>query len=453
LSERFVYDGYFRDEVPLKSSEFEETVFSPPASGTPTGHFKEFVPERKTGDPLKDLPSLGYLFDPFDPGKPQTSPFEAAQTLSEKIYAFKDLDLRDENIINTIEKAEKKASRLLEAANKKAMSLEEEARSKLTGLSEEMKAAAVTEAEELVTSAKTQAEQIVVQAKESIGNLDQMREELTRLKAEAAERLAELNEGKAKAAAAEKELAEMRKSLAEEKRKASEEAKKVYDEAKKQGLADGLTEGRARGETEGLSQGAAAGHKEVTVKAAGLIKVLEKINNLWPELWKANGAFMVQLAVEAVEAIVNKEIQDGRGLAAGAFKACLDYLQKAHEVVFKVCPADLQELEEARALLREQVDGLLNISFQPDSALGPGDLIMEADVGRLDATVKNRREKVMAVLRESLAQGSLADPPEAEAESPAQTAGPSEAQEDLAFQPASNLQDQVPPAPPVQSAT
>jgi hypothetical protein len=70
-------------------------------------------------------------------------------------------------------------------------------------------------------------------------------------------------------------------------------------------------------------------------------------------------------------------------------------------------------MESARKVFKDRLDGLVNIEFKPDSSLGPGDLIMESDAGRLDATIKNRRDRVMGVLRESLANGVEADlPPE-----------------------------------------
>ncbi|MDR1309740.1 MAG: hypothetical protein LBL95_07585 [Deltaproteobacteria bacterium] len=137
------------------------------------------------------------------------------------------------------------------------------------------------------------------------------------------------------------------------------------------------------------------------------------MEDLWRELWRQKAPFMVTLAIEGAEAIVNKEIENGRGLAAGAFSACLEYLRKCHTATFRVRPEDLAEIEEARSAMRDKVDGLVNISFRPDPALGPGDIIMESDAGLLDATLKNRRERVMAVLREALENGLVAElPPE-----------------------------------------
>jgi hypothetical protein len=91
--------------------------------------------------------------------------------------------------------------------------------------------------------------------------------------------------------------------------------------------------------------------------------------------------------------------------------ACLDYLNKVHEVTFKVRSEDISVLEDLRNSLKDRFDGLINIKFLADEALGPGDLIMETDGGRLDATLKNRREKVMSVLREAILSGQTTSEP------------------------------------------
>ncbi|MDR2141775.1 MAG: hypothetical protein LBR11_08315 [Deltaproteobacteria bacterium] len=184
------------------------------------------------------------------------------------------------------------------------------------------------------------------------------------------------------------------------------------EQAVREGHQAGLAQGLAQGEAEGRAKGEAVGREQALERVKSLTLALAKVENIWPSLWETYGSLMTQLAVEAAEAIVNKEIESGQGLAAGAFRACVAYLSKAHEATFRVNPADLAELEAARAETRGLVDGLARVKFLPDPAMGPGDLVMESDVGRLDATLKSRREKVMTVLREALAQGLVAEPPE-----------------------------------------
>jgi hypothetical protein len=142
-------------------------------------------------------------------------------------------------------------------------------------------------------------------------------------------------------------------------------------------------------------------------KTALLADILESLENLYQGLWRANGPMMIQLAIEAVEGILNKELKSAEDLTVRAFEACIDFLGQAHQVVFQARPQDLSLLEEARSEQRQRLGALVKVTFQPDEGLGPGDLIMESDVGRLDATVEHRASQVLKVLREAFesAQG------------------------------------------------
>ncbi|MDR1395018.1 MAG: hypothetical protein LBK52_02455, partial [Deltaproteobacteria bacterium] len=448
MSDRFIADRRFQAEAARTAETFEGTDFG--AGEKPPGdHFQEFAQPggRPLSDKLRDLPSIGYLFDPFDPGRTSSKPFEAEPVPPARTYAFAELDVSDGRIVNTLEKAEKKARDLLKEAGRQAGCLEEEARQKAAGLTGDLTARAEAEAAELVAEAKTEAEKIKAQALAAAGDLDKMRSELEKLKSEAAGQLAELKKSQAQTQEAEKEAAALKKTLEEEKQKVIREGRLAFEKSLAEGQSQGLAQGLAKGEQEGLAQGRRDGRREVLEKAGGLLKALAKVNDLWPDLWQANGAFMVQLAVEAAEAIVCQEIENGSGLAAGAFRACVGYLHQAHEVSFRICPQDLAELEAIRSELRNEVGGLTNITFVPDAALGRGDLIMEADVGRLDATVKNRRDKVMTVLRQSLAQGLTAPLPVREEEAPLIPEAPPEAAE-AAVQPAAAAAGPAPSLPP-----
>ncbi|MDR1081056.1 MAG: hypothetical protein LBQ79_08895, partial [Deltaproteobacteria bacterium] len=146
--------------------------------------------------------------------------------------------------------------------------------------------------------------------------------------------------------------------------------------------------------------------------------ILERLQHVYDDLWRENGPQMVELAVDAAEAVLNVRLEDGRGLAAGAFEAAVGYLQHSSSATFKVRPEDLGELEDALRRLRARMPGFISIAFQPDPSLGPGDLVMESDGGRLDATVANRRENIMSALREALrtGAGALPGPPPLAAE-------------------------------------
>jgi flagellar biosynthesis/type III secretory pathway protein FliH len=188
----------------------------------------------------------------------------------------------------------------------------------------------------------------------------------------------------------------------------------IWDEtlakATEQGTASGLAQGLAEGKDRGFKEASEAFNEKV----AGFLPIMEKMEKLYNDLWKANGPMMVNLAIEAAEQILNKELREAKDLTVRAFEACIDYLSQANRVLFIARSQDIAALEEARAEYRQRLGALLTVSFKADDSLGPGDLIMESDVGRLDATVKYRSAQVMEVLRQAFADMSAA-PPEVKA--------------------------------------
>jgi flagellar biosynthesis/type III secretory pathway protein FliH len=406
-----------------------------------TAVFEEFAAKErlKPPEPFKpeehEGPSLDYLFRPFDPGADSSkeAKFEEMERPSQRVFDYKDLDLRDENIINTLDRANKKAKEIVFGAFEQGRRMEAKvlAAAKLEAeeLAGELKAKAEKEAAEILEKAAAEKEAIVqAAAAESLAREEakqkfeadmaaalQKASELDARSAALDERDKGLDARQAKMDQAEAELA-VRKG----------ELEKKFKEESAAALAQSLAKGQAEGLQKGLVEGRAKGRSEVLSKAEGFFKAIEKVGGIYRELWKDKAPMMTRLAVEAAEAIVNKEIEGGQGLAAGALRACVDYLQKCHEVVFKVRPQELAEVESARAELRDRLDGLVNIEFKPDDSLGPGDLVMESDAGRLDATMKARRERVMAVLRDALDQGLVAElPPEPSEASPAAPPSPS----------------------------
>jgi flagellar biosynthesis/type III secretory pathway protein FliH len=461
----------------MKAETFKGESFDAPSKG-PSGHFQEFYDPKiaanaQTGPkfdpqipepgakPLREGPSLGYLFEPFDQGAPKNAVnFDALKPPDTEIFEFQDLNLKDVNIINTLEKAKKRAKIMVLAAREKEKAILAEVEAKGEALAQELAAKAQSAAEVIKEAATKEAEAIKETAKIQIADAAKAHEELEAIKAEMAKVNEAMADHKAKIEEREKvlnaqdtELKASKAALAAAKEAFEVEKRRTLEEITQKGLAEGQKTGLAQGQAQGLALGEAKGREEALAKVQTLLKALDRFNDLYPELWAANGAMMVELAVEAAEAIVKKEVENGRGLAAGAFKAALEHLRQSHEAVFRINPGDLAELEAARAEYRGEVAGLVNISFVPDPALGPGDLVMEADVGRLDATIKNRTDMVMSVLRESLAQGRLAPIPGPPASNPI---APEAAQEPAENPGASGPQPggtAPPTAPPTAPAT
>jgi flagellar assembly protein FliH len=265
-------------------------------------------------------------------------------------------------------------------------------------------------------SRRAEAEACLASAKERIAGLDQERLELERERREMEEaEQSRRRELEAEYQGLRAELEGLRAELEGRREEVLAEARAA---GRREGHDQGLAEGRETGLAEGRAKGLAEGLAPWREKTALLAGLLERMENLYQDLWRANGPMMVQLAIEAVEVILNKELKSAEDLAVRAFEACIGFLGQAHRVVFQARPQDLPLLEEARAEQRQRLGALVKVTFQPDERLGPGDLIMESDVGRLDATVKHRAAQVLEVLRGAFESAQAVEPPDRGESSP-----------------------------------
>ena len=400
-------------------------LVSPARSGPPPDPFEEFQVDKTNISELMG-PSLEGLFKPFDltSDRPDEAGFEdIADLAAPRSFDYEDLDTRDQNVVRTLAQAEARSREMLRQARTEGLALTEAARTEAQGLLAEAQARAGAEAEIYAENLKREAEAARAEAESIKGEAENIRGEAQSVKGEAqslqsaaekarAEAEADLAEAKDRIAGLDREREEMEAALENRRReleaeyqglKAELEARRgeVLEEARAAGQREGYDQGWAEGSKAGQAEGLAPWRE----KTAQLAVILERLENLYQDLWQANGPMMIQLAIEAVEGILYKELKSARDLAVRAFEACIDFLGQAHQVVFQARPQDIPLLEEARADQRQRLGALVKVTFQADDSLGPGDLIMESDVGRLDATVKHRAGQVLKVLREAFESG------------------------------------------------
>ncbi len=438
--------------------------------------FEEFeVDRRPVSSLMDDLPSLDGLFKPFDLESETPAAEEGFEELYSpgppQDYVFEDLDTRDPNIINTLIKAEAKRDEIIRAAEEEADRLRRGVETEIKGQMAELEARRQTlleearrEAEELQASVRQAAAEDRQAAEKERLEMENQRAaaERSRLEAEgqlaaAAERIAGLDGEREKMEA---EMAARQSEMeAEHSRKMTEledSRAGLFEEAR----SSGYEEGRAQGLAEGRESGRAEAAREFQDKVEGLVAILEKMESIYDGLWQANGPMMIELAIEGAQQILNKELGERRDLAARAFEAAIDYLSQAHQVDLMVNPREVAALEEARAEQRQRLGALVSVRIKPDESLRPGDLIVEADVGRLDATIKHRSAQVLDALREAFAGNFqdrpekyrvevLSPRPETEAASPADSA-PEEPVLEGEFEegPAAGAEPEAPASPP-----
>jgi len=199
-------------------------------------------------------------------------------------------------------------------------------------------------------------------------------------------------------------LEEAKKILAEAKEKyqaiiarARNEAIKIEQEAFNQGLEEGKTRGREEGRWEGRGQ-----FEAEVLKTYDILKAIE---NLYQDLHSANEVTLVKLAQTIAERVILSEAELSSEMIAGAVKAALEKLHDMHEAVLRVHPDDLKNIQSLPQKIKDQANASIKVVFEPDSSLARGDLIVETQSGRIDATLQKRLQAVCAVVDEELTRG------------------------------------------------
>ena len=395
--------------IPDPDEDFGKDAPPKPPAPDP---FEEFKEDRKKplADLMEGLPSLDGLFKPFDLASedPVSTGFEEMYEAPPAVdYVFEDMDTRNPDVIRTLEQAEEVYRQKILEAEEKASRLTEGAETEVRGrvAEAEAQARAIVEQAEKEAKAATESIRAAADAERTAAATDRAAAAAALADAEArlaavADRISGLDD---EWKVLEEETVSRKKSLAEEeagvRAALAAEKDKVLTEAKENGHQEGLLKGLEEGRNAGRAEAAKVFQDQIE----GLVTVMSRMENIYNDLWAANGPMMIKLAIEAAEQILNKELREADDLAARAFEACIDFLSQANKVTFLARPQDIAQLEQAKADQRARLGALVNVTFKPDESLGPGDLIVESDVGRLDATIKHRTKQVMDVLREAFA--------------------------------------------------
>ncbi len=178
--------------------------------------------------------------------------------------------------------------------------------------------------------------------------------------------------------------------LAKIREAAIKEAEEIKEAARAEGLELGLDEGHKRVQ------------EDFEASVTKTVDVLHAIENFYMDLLKANEAMLVKLALTIAQRVIIHEVKSSPEVIAATFKTALEHLDKVHEAVMKIHPDDLAHLESIREELRDQFEGLIKITFEPDSNLNRGELVVETDAGRIDGTLKQRFDAVTAAVDEEL---------------------------------------------------
>ncbi|MGI6036923.1 MAG: FliH/SctL family protein [Limnochordia bacterium] len=179
---------------------------------------------------------------------------------------------------------------------------------------------------------------------------------------------------------------------AEEERKeilfqAQEEAQRMREEAYQQGFEQGRIEARAAFEEE-LNQRLA--------KLDGILQEAVQVRRRAMEMAEED---LLKLSLAIAEKIIRREVDKEPPVINEIVGQALQLLGGAEKIFIYVNDRDLTFLEGDK---EELASGHRSFVFAVDNSISPGGCIIETDIGRIDARLETRLERVSKELLENL---------------------------------------------------
>ncbi len=168
----------------------------------------------------------------------------------------------------------------------------------------------------------------------------------------------------------------------------------------------GFKEGVARGEKEGLEAGFAKGELdgfeaakvEAERKLGALGKLMEGLDELWPNLIRANEAQIVALVGKVAEKVVGRVVETDNEVVKRAILQAFDTIPEPVEVTIRVCPEDYEYIEIVKEDFFREIKELKQVTVVSDPSVSRGGCRIETVAGEVDGTLESRVEAVLAAL-------------------------------------------------------
>lgn len=156
-----------------------------------------------------------------------------------------------------------------------------------------------------------------------------------------------------------------------------------------------LRDGAATAAREARMAAAAEGHAEGLGRAAAALALAAEVREA--KLAELDHA-VVDVALEIARRVVGRELATAPAAVLDVARRALRAAAGCGDIVLRVAPADLASIRGADDDLRALVDrGALSVSEEP--TLAPGEVVVEASGGRVDARITAQLEAFRRALR------------------------------------------------------
>lgn len=135
-----------------------------------------------------------------------------------------------------------------------------------------------------------------------------------------------------------------------------------------------------------------------------LAQALEEVSQLRGSLLQNSSNDMLRLVMSIVRQVLHAEISVNPRIIAETIDRALKMAVRADYYHVRVNPADLEVVTERKPLFLAAINGLQNLSFQADPAVGRGGCLLESEFGDVDATIDGQLDQIHRSLLATLDQ-------------------------------------------------
>jgi flagellar assembly protein FliH len=163
------------------------------------------------------------------------------------------------------------------------------------------------------------------------------------------------------------------------------EVQKYMSELQKRSFDEGFQKG--------LEEGARKKGEEVKTVVAAYADAVKKLDESKKQLVLQLEPQVIELCKKAAETVIGREIQGGSASLEAIVKPILSKVPDAMKIIIKVNPEDLNQMRQFSSDLVG--DGKIeSLEVVSDPSIGKGGVVIETDVGSIDAKLETRVEQM-----------------------------------------------------------
>lgn len=174
-----------------------------------------------------------------------------------------------------------------------------------------------------------------------------------------------------------------------------------------------LKEARSRKETiemeayrQGLEQGQAEGQKMAMKRleplASTFKNAIAELETLREQLTEKHLQEILHIVVLIAEKVIHREIHLAPDTILNTVRASSAHLAETDEIIIRLHPSDYEYTREIEELLGSKLTGRRGISFVEDTGIDRGGVLIETELGDIDATIRSQID----LIRETLLEGA-----------------------------------------------